>query len=103
MGQATAWASPTGSIKRGQASGGDSAQRGRTRLADGPQPVKGAKNRDNAIKFIDFPDGRSGHAGLALVAANCLRHGEPDLPRERIMKAGDKLNAPGLRSTRRHG
>jgi spermidine/putrescine transport system substrate-binding protein len=59
---------------------------------DGPQLVKGAKNRDNAIKFIDFlmgdPDMQDwlwqyNVFGMASQTTS-----------ERIMKAGDKLNAP---------
>ncbi len=59
---------------------------------DGPQLVKGAANRDNALKFIDFlmgdPDMQDwlwqyNVFGMASKTTS-----------ERIMQAGDKLNAP---------
>jgi spermidine/putrescine transport system substrate-binding protein len=59
---------------------------------DGPQLVKNAKNRDNAIKFIDFLMGnpsmqdwlwKSNVFGMASQTTS-----------ERIMKAGAALNAP---------
>ena len=59
---------------------------------DGPQLVKGAKNRDNAIKFIDFLMGnpsmqdwlwKSNVFGMASQTTS-----------ERIMKAGAALDAP---------
>ena len=66
---------------------------------DGPQLVKGAKNRDNAIKFIDFLMGnpsmqdwlwKSNVFGMASQTTS-----------ERIMKAGAALNAPVYECTRR--
>ena len=59
---------------------------------DGPQLVKGAKNRDNALKFIDFlmgdPDMQDwlwqyNVFGMASQTTS-----------ERIMQSGEKLNAP---------
>src|SRR5262245_15592340 len=59
---------------------------------DGPQLVKGAKNRDNAIKFIDFLMGDPDMQDW-LWQANVFGMASQTTS-ERIMKAGDKLNAP---------
>ena len=66
---------------------------------DGPQLVKGAKNRDNALKFIDFLMGdpamqdwlwQSNVFGMASQTTS-----------ERIMKAGAQAERPRLRCPRR--
>jgi len=59
---------------------------------DGPQLVKGAKNRENALKFIDFLMGDPAMQDW-LWQANVFGMANQTTS-ERIMKAGDKLNAP---------
>jgi spermidine/putrescine transport system substrate-binding protein len=59
---------------------------------DGPQLVKGAKNRANALKFIDFLMGDPDMQDW-LWQANVFGMASQTTS-ERIMKAGDKLNAP---------
>jgi spermidine/putrescine transport system substrate-binding protein len=58
---------------------------------DGPQLVKGAKNRDNAIKFIDFLMGDPDMQDW-LWQANVFGMASQTTS-ERIAKAGEKLNA----------
>ena len=59
---------------------------------DGPQLIKGAKNRENALKFIDFLMGDPGMQDWLWqynVFGMCSQ-----TTSERILKAGAKLNAP---------
>jgi len=59
---------------------------------DGPQLVKGAKNRENAIKFIDFLMGDPAMQDW-LWQANVFGMASQTTS-ERIMKSGAQLNAP---------
>ena len=59
---------------------------------DGPQLVKGAKNRDNALKFINFLLGNPDMQDW-LWKANVFGMASQTTS-ERIIKAGDALNAP---------
>jgi spermidine/putrescine transport system substrate-binding protein len=59
---------------------------------DGPQLVKGAKNRDNAIKFIDFLLGNPAMQDW-LWQSNVFGMASQTTS-ERIMQSGAKLNAP---------
>jgi spermidine/putrescine-binding protein len=59
---------------------------------DGPQLVKGAANRDNALKFIDFLMGDPDMQDW-LWQYNVFGMANKTTS-ERIMQAGDKLNAP---------
>ena len=67
-------------------------QEGALGWVDGPQLVKGAKNRDNAIKFIDFLMGDSAMQDW-LWDFNVFGMASQTTS-ERIMKSGAKQNAP---------
>ena len=67
-------------------------QEGALGWVDGPQLVKGAKNRDNAIKFINF---LMGDPAMQDWLWNYNVFGmASQTSSERIMKAGAQLNAP---------
>jgi spermidine/putrescine transport system substrate-binding protein len=67
-------------------------QEGALGWVDGPQLVKGAKNRDNAIKFIDFLMGDPSMQDW-LWQYNVFGMASQTTS-ERIMKSGAQLNAP---------